>query len=199
MSCPVTKDVDRNVSSNFTKLNANDSKDSPEYPVPHSNFNIDAFKNSNKSRSEMLSHLEKYIKEPLKEVLLLTNLVVLNEEKEDSKILIYEIKNFIKITLNNCTNILKYKFDITNKTITPINKNSIISNEVWNSKLFIDISILVQKICGQKQINLSNEKAFICINEIYNYSKKSSDKLDLKFVEWFIERFLSNDTYQSVT
>ena len=57
----------------------------------------------------------------------------------------------------------------------------------------------MQKICGQKQINLSNEKAFICINEIYNYSKKSSDKLDLKFVEWFIERFLSNDTYQSVT
>jgi len=31
MSCPVTKDIDRNVSSNFAKLNANDSKDSSEY------------------------------------------------------------------------------------------------------------------------------------------------------------------------
>ena len=198
MSSQVVKHVDQNADSNSSKLNANDNNDSSEYVVPHSNFSVDTFKNSTKTTSEMLGHLEKYIKEPLKEVLLLINLIVLDEKKEDNKILICEIKNFIKIALNNCTNIFKYKFDITKETITPIEKNNIISNEIWNGKLFIDISILVQKICGQKQINLSNEKAFICINEIYNYSKELSNKLDHRFVEWFIERFLSNDIYQSV-
>ncbi len=57
--------------------------------------------------------------------------------------------------------------------------------------MFINISILIQKICEQKQINPSNEKAVLCVSEIYNYSTNLNNNLDSKFAEWFIERFLS--------
>lgn len=63
---------------------------------------------------------------------------------------------------------------------------------VWNGKLFVDTSILVHTIFVQKQINPTNEKALLCINEIYNYSTNTSNNgPDLKFAEWIIERFLS--------
>lgn len=61
----------------------------------------------------------------------------------------------------------------------------------WNGKLFIDTSIMVNKMCLEKQIKPTNDKAFLCITEIYNYSANAShNNPDPKFAEWIIERFL---------
>lgn len=71
------------------------------------------------------------------------------------------------------------------------NSKSKLIKAIWNGKLFIDCSILVNRICTQKQINPTNDRALLCIIEIYNYSANSSNNdPDPKFAEWIIERFL---------
>jgi hypothetical protein len=72
------------------------------------------YKNNFKRQIKTISdNLQIYIKEPLKEVLLLINLLATNEDKNDNLVLISEIKNFIKTLFNDFDNILKCSFDIT--------------------------------------------------------------------------------------
>ena len=72
------------------------------------------YKNNFKRQIKTISdNLQIYIKEPLKEVLLLVNLLATNEDKNDNLVLISEIKNFIKTLFNDFDNILKCSFDIT--------------------------------------------------------------------------------------
>ncbi len=56
----------------------------------------------NSNNSDLSYNLQKYITEPLKEALLLINLITISGNTEDNLSLLNEIKNFIKITLNNC-------------------------------------------------------------------------------------------------
>ena len=71
------------------------------------NYHIDHFNDQNKFRSNMLNSLQKYINEPLKEILLLVNIIASNEDRDDHLELISEIKSFIKTLLKNYDNILK--------------------------------------------------------------------------------------------
>ncbi|MGD0466726.1 MAG: PAS domain-containing protein [Gammaproteobacteria bacterium] len=72
----------------------------------------DNFKNQ---KNPIYDNLQIYIKKPLKEVLLLINLLSTNEDKNDNLVLISEIKTVIKILFNNFDNILKYDFDVTKR------------------------------------------------------------------------------------
>ena len=76
-----------------------------------SNWCIDHIKNK-KIKSDLLHTLQKHINEPLKEVLLLTNLLTENDNKHDNLMLISEIKHFIKTLLSNYNYILNGKLDV---------------------------------------------------------------------------------------
>jgi|GEM_PF-1336720 hypothetical protein len=156
--------------------------------------------NKNKIVPDVIGDLQTYLHEPLKEGLLMINLLAANENNDDSLALISEIKKILKMVLNNCDNILKCRLDITKHMINIKDNKVDVAESIWNSKLFIDISILVQKICGQKQINPSIEKVFLCIREIYNYSVSLSNNVDPKFAEWIVEKFLDeNNSYNIIS
>ena len=178
---------------NITKLpKENHNSLNTEGLESFSSCNINNLQSQNNLMLDMLDNLKKYVNEPLKEGLLLINIIETHEDKDDNLTLIYEIKNFIKMGLNNCNDILKCGFDITKCKAGNKGKKSNIIQGIWNSKLFIDISTLVQKLFTQKQINPSSEEAILCISEIYNYSVNAAgDSLDPHFAEWIIERFLN--------
>lgn len=173
-----------------------------------SNFDISMYKsifcnnndNENSSSSDLKflnkyildvsNNIEKYIKLPLKELLLLINLIELDYNQENLPNLLLELKSYIKITMKNCNDILHHRFDIIQKNIKSTAKDIKENDDIWNSKLFIDAAMLIQKICKQKQIHFSSQKMFLCIIEIYNYFNKLSADLDPKFVTWFVEKFL---------
>ena len=155
----------------------------------YSNDGIGNLKNQNQLILNILDNLQQQVYEPLKEILLLINLITANEEQQDNLILMLDMKNFIKVGLNNCNNILKRGFNVIKPMINSHNKKFNLLKSAWNSKLFIDIVDLVQKIFAKKQINPSGEFAFLCISEIYNYSINSPDNLDPRFAECIIEKF----------
>ncbi len=152
--------------------------------------NDDDLKYLNKYILDISNNIEKYIKLPLKELLLLTNLIELNDDASNILELVSELRSYIKITLKNCNNLLAHRFGVIKKQIESTEEKSNVLQSTWNSKLFIDIAILIQKICKQQQISLTGEKVFLCITEIYSYFSRLSIDLDPRFVNWFLERFL---------
>jgi len=71
-----------------------------------------------------------------------------------------------------------------------ITTNPELNDIPWNGQLWIDSSIVVQKILAEKELTPSKEKAILCIQEVYNYSFGTSDKADSRFATWVIEKFL---------
>jgi hypothetical protein len=162
-------------------------------------FNHEDFKNNNNLKTlnkyilDVSNNIETYIKSPIKELLLLINIIELDDNKENIASLIEELKNCVKIIIKNCNDILHHRFDIIEKNINSKEKTvKDFSQNTWNSQLFIELVILVHKICKRKKIDVTNEKVFLCITEIYFYFNKLSANLDPKFVNWFIEKFLCN-------
>jgi hypothetical protein len=121
--------------------------------------------NKNKIVPDVIGNLQTYLHEPLKEGLLIINLLAANENNDDSLALISEIKKILKMVLNNCDNILKCRLDITKHMINIKDNKVDVAESIWNSKLFIDISILVQKFVGKSKLIHLSKKSFYVLEK----------------------------------
>ena len=69
------------------------------------------------------------------------------------------------MVLNNCDNILKCRLDITKHMINIKDNKVDVAESIWNSKLFIDISILVQKFVGKSKLIHLSKKSFYVLEK----------------------------------
>lgn len=64
-------------------------------------------------------------------------------------------------------------------------------NLPWNAALFIEATQAVHKLMDQNQTSHNTDEVLFCIKEIYNYAIFSGkNKIDAKFTEWIIDKYL---------
>ncbi len=143
-----------------------------------------------------------YFRIPLKEILLLINIIISNETNKSNVALILEIKKFIEILLGDCSNILSFKPLDTTKTpiinkpfdLRVLIKNIIDETSVVavnkNLKFTLNISENIPKIIIGDEYRIKKILQLILKNAILYTNNDLEIKLDVDFVKRFENKII---------
>ena len=118
----------------------------------------------------LLHNVQFYFKRSLKEILLLTNIMLPGQDNPDQNILLTEVKDFIIMLLNDCEDLLNFNFNTLNTSKIPLLRKNFkltsLVNEVINKSM---------KFAKRRNLKLgskiSDDIPMVVIGDLYRIKK----------------------------
>lgn len=147
----------------------------------------------------LLHNVQFYFQRSLKEVLLLTNIMLPGQDNSNQKSLLTEVKDFIIILLNDCEDLLNFNLNTLNTSKIPLSRKNFkftnLINEVINKsmkfakrrnlKLSSKISEQIPTVVIGDLFRIKKILQLILANTIRTSIIDSTIKLDIELIEKF--------------